>query len=152
MDKEKMKRDGIIQNKKTFLQSVKRSFAVAALAVLALAAPGLPPAQDKPATKSRNLEIYWIDTEGGAATLIVTPYGESMLIDTGYPNDDRDARRIHAAAQHAGLTRIDHLVISHYHRDHVGGLAALTKLIPIGRCYGPNDKIELINREWYDSY
>ena len=142
----------MIENKKTFLQSVKRAFAVVALAVLALAASGLAPAQDKPATKSRNLEIYWIDTEGGAATLIVTPYGESMLIDTGYPNDDRDARRIHAAAQHAGLTRIDHLVISHYHRDHVGGLAALTKLIPIGRYYGPNDKIELVNREWYDSY
>src|SRR5467141_3084141 len=78
---------------------------------------------------SRNLEIYWIDTEGGAATLFVSPSGESMLIDTGYPDGDRDATRINAAARAAGLSRIDHLVISHYHRDHVGGLAALTKLI-----------------------
>jgi competence protein ComEC len=130
---------------------VKRSFAVVALAVLAFAASSLAPAQDKPA-KLRNLEIYWIDTEGGAATLIVAPSGDSMLIDTGYPDGDRDAKRIHAAAQHAGLARIDHLVISHYHRDHVGGLAALTKLIPIGHYYGPNDKIEIVNREWYDSF
>jgi len=60
MDKEKMKRDGMIENKKTFLQSVKRAFAAVALAVLALAASDLAPAQDKPATKSRNLEIYWM--------------------------------------------------------------------------------------------
>ena len=49
--------------------------------------------------QSRNLEIYWIDVEGGAATLIVSPSGESMLIDTGFEVDDRDAKRIHAATQ-----------------------------------------------------
>jgi hypothetical protein len=100
----------------------------------------------------RDLEIIWIDTEGGAATLFITPTGESMLIDTGYPNDDRDATRINTAARAAGLTKIDHLVLSHYHRDHAGGIAALTKMIPVGRYYGPNDKIELVNREWYDSF
>lgn len=63
--------------------------------------------------QSRNLEIYWIDVEGGAATLIVSPSGESMLIDTGFETDDRDAKRIYAAAQEAGLKKIDYLVISH---------------------------------------
>src|SRR5206468_7041731 len=62
--------------------------------------------------QSRSLEIYWIDVEGGAATLIVSPSGESMLIDTGWEADDRDAKRILAAAQHAGVKKIDYLVIS----------------------------------------
>ena len=129
---------------------MQRIFSVVMLIVVALAASGHASAQKSGA--SRNLDIYWIDTEGGAATLIVAPSGESMLIDTGYPDADRDAKRIFAVAQHAGLTQIDHLVISHYHRDHVGGLAALIKLIPIGRYYGPNDQVELVNREWYDSF
>ena len=65
--------------------------------------------------QSRNLDIYWVDVEGGAATLIVSPSGESMLIDTGFEVGDRDAKRIFAAAQQAGMKKIDHLVISHYH-------------------------------------
>src|SRR6266850_1895973 len=93
--------------------------------------------------QSRNLEIYWIDVEGGAATLVVSPSGESMLIDTGFEVDDRDAKRIYAATQQAGLKKIDYLVISHYHGDHVGGLPALSKLIPIGRFYGRGDEIPL---------
>ncbi|PYR16722.1 MAG: MBL fold metallo-hydrolase [Acidobacteria bacterium] len=102
--------------------------------------------------QSRNLDIYWIDVEGGAATLIVSPSGESMLIDTGFEVDDRDAKRIHAAAQQAGLKKIDHLVISHYHADHVGGLAALSKMMPIDRFYGRGDEIEPVNQKWLDSY
>lgn len=102
--------------------------------------------------QSRTLDIYWIDVEGGAATLIVAPSGESMLVDTGYDIEDRDARRIHAAAQQAGLKTIDHLVISHYHRDHVGGLAALSKMIPLGRLYGRGDEIEPVNQQWLDSF
>src|SRR5438093_6667436 len=86
--------------------------------------------------QSRNLDIYWIDVEGGAATLIVSPSGESMLIDTGWEVDGRDAKRIRAAAEQAGLKKIDHIIISHYHADHVGGLAALSKMIPIGAVYG----------------
>ncbi len=98
----------------------------------------------------RNLEIYWIDVEGGASTLIVSPSGESMLIDTGW--EARDAKRIAAAAQAAGIKQIDHLVISHFHADHVGGLDALTKMIPVGHYYGRNDEIEPVNQKWLDSY
>src|SRR5262245_18597197 len=102
--------------------------------------------------QSRNLELYWIDVEGGAATLIVSPSGESMLFDTGFEADDRDARRIYAATRQAGLKKIDYLVISHYHADHVGGLSALSKMIPIGRFYGRGDEIEPVNQKWLDSY
>src|SRR5215467_5262011 len=83
--------------------------------------------------QSKNLDIYWIDVEGGASTLYVSPSGESMLVDTGYETDGRDPKRIMAAAQAAGLTKIDYLVISHYHADHAGGLPGVAKMIPIGK-------------------
>ncbi len=102
--------------------------------------------------QSSNLEIYWIDVEGGAATLVVSPSGESMLIDTGFENDDRDAKRIFAAAQEAGLKKIDYLVISHYHADHVGGLAALSKMIPIDKFFGRGDEIEAANQKWLETF
>src|SRR5437016_14371809 len=82
----------------------------------------------------RGLDIYFIDTEGGAATLIVTPAGESVLIDCGNPGA-RDAERIHKAAEQAGLKAIDHLVITHWHTDHYGGVARLTQLLPIHHYY-----------------
>jgi competence protein ComEC len=80
--------------------------------------------------KKRGLEIHFVDTEGGAATLIVTPAGESVLIDCGNPGK-RDAERIHAATKKAGLEAIDHLFITHWHSDHYGGAESLSKLIPI---------------------
>ena len=64
----------------------------------------------------RTLDIYWVDVEGGGATLIVTPAGESVLIDSGNPGV-RDAGRIHAMAQAAGLKKIDHFVLTHFHID-----------------------------------
>src|SRR6202795_299879 len=77
------------------------------------------------AEKPRGLDVYWVDTEGGAATLIVTPAGESVLIDCGNPGT-RDAERIHkVATQQAGLKAIDHLIITHWHTDHYGGVAHL---------------------------
>src|SRR5262247_2306089 len=105
-----------------------------------------------PQEQSRNLEIYWIDVEGGAATLLISPTGESMLIDTGFEVDGRDAKRIYAAAQQAGLKKIDYVVISHFHADHVGGLAALSRMIPLGGFYGRGDEIEPANQRWLDSY
>jgi len=80
------------------------------------------------------LDIYWNDVEGGGATLIVTPAGESVLIDSGNPGG-RDAGRIFKAAQTAGLKRIDYFVLTHFHRDHYGGIAELAALIPIGQVY-----------------
>src|SRR5262249_37879183 len=80
--------------------------------------------------KPRGLDIYFIDTEGGAGTLIVTPQGESVLIDCGNPGP-RDAERIHrVATQQAGLKAIDHLIITHWHSDHFGGVERLAKLMP----------------------
>src|SRR5207244_1295127 len=67
------------------------------------------------AAQSRHLDIYWIDVEGGAATLVVSPSGESLLYDAGWEVDGRDAKRIVAAAQQAGLKKIDYFVLSHFH-------------------------------------
>src|SRR4051812_8734813 len=93
---------------------------------------------------SKNLEIYWIDAEGGAATLIVAPGGESLLVDTANRTpDDRDARRILAAAKQAGLTKIDILLTTHFHGDHIGGMAALAKSIPIAMYMDHGDSVEL---------
>src|SRR5215813_122738 len=83
----------------------------------------------------RTLDIYFIDVEGGAATLIVTPLGESMLIDSGFA-EERDAQRIlHVAKDVAGLTQIDHCITTHWHRDHMGGITLLAKLIPVKNFY-----------------
>src|SRR5262249_20601516 len=81
----------------------------------------------------RTLDIYVVDVEGGNAVLFVTPGGESVLIDTGNVGAGaaRDAGRIADAAKDAGLKQIDHLIITHYHGDHLGGLSELAKRIPI---------------------
>jgi beta-lactamase superfamily II metal-dependent hydrolase len=83
--------------------------------------------------KDGRLDIYFIDVEGGAATLIVTPAGESLLIDSGYPdNNGRDRDRILKVAREvAGLKRIDHAAVSHWHLDHYGNHAALSSEIKI---------------------
>jgi len=108
------------------------------LAAACSAAPAL--AQNRAA---KPLEIYVIDVEGGNATLFVAPSGESLLIDTGNAGAvaaPRDAGRIMEAAKDAGLTQIDHLIITHWHGDHFGGLSELAKQIPIRHYYdhGPN--------------
>ena len=84
--------------------------------------------------KTGTLDIYWIDSEGGGSTLIVTPNQESVLIDTGNPGG-RDPARIVAAAKAAGLTRFDHVVITHWHGDHFGGAAEVAQQIPFGTIY-----------------
>jgi competence protein ComEC len=83
----------------------------------------------------RSLEIYFIDVQGGAATLIVTAERESILIDSGWPGlDDRDPKRIvHALKDLAGCDHLDHLVTTHWHMDHYGGVAGLSQLVRIGR-------------------
>ena len=81
---------------------------------------------------AKTLDVYWVDVEGGAATLIVTPAGQSILIDTGNPGT-RDAQRIHeVATKQAKLKKIDFLITTHFHGDHYGGAATLAQLMPIG--------------------
>src|SRR5689334_1663335 len=81
---------------------------------------------------ARNLEVYSIDVEGGQATLVVSPSGESMLIDAGWGGfNKRDADRIVARAKSAGVKKIDYLLVTHYHSDHVGGVPQLAEKIPI---------------------
>jgi beta-lactamase superfamily II metal-dependent hydrolase len=93
---------------------------------------------------SKNLEIYWIDAEGGAATLIVAPSGESLLVDTANrAQDDRDAKRIFAAAQKAGLKKIDILLTTHFHSDHMGSAPALAKMIPIEMYMDHGESVEI---------
>ncbi len=95
--------------------------------VLALA---LPAVAQKP-----GLDIYFIDTEGGQSTLIVTPARESILIDSGNPGT-RDAQRIHhVAVDVAHLKQIDHIIATHWHLDHYGGHGELAKLMPVRRFY-----------------
>src|SRR4051812_44682960 len=84
--------------------------------------------------KTRTLDFYWIDSEGGGSTLIVTPTGESVLIDTGNPGG-RDPGRIISAATAAGLEKIDHVLITHWHTDHFGGAAEVAQQIPFGTIY-----------------
>lgn len=96
------------------------------LAVLTCLA-GLAAAQTKSA---KTLDIYFIDTEGGLSALYVSPTGESLLIDTGNPGG-RDTDRIMDTLSMAGVRQIDHLIITHYHVDHIGGLQELARRIPI---------------------
>ena len=86
-----------------------------------------------PLQAAGTLDMYFIDVEGGQSTLFVTPAGQSMLVDTGWPGfNGRDAERIVAAAKAAGVTRIDYLVITHFHQDHVGGVPQLAERLPVG--------------------
>ena len=98
-----------------------------------------------PSAAARTLDIYFIDAEGGAATFIVTPLKESILIDTGWRREDgRDAKRIESVARAAGLERIDYLVTTHFHRDHYGGIGRLVQLIPVTNFldHGPMDELK----------
>jgi competence protein ComEC len=121
------------------LKRVLRSLA----AVAALAGSiGFAGAQSK---TSDQLRVYFIDVEGGQSTLFVAPAGESLLIDTGWPdNGGRDADRIVSAAKKAGLSRIDYVLLTHYHEDHAGGIPQLVARIPVGTFldHGPTRELD----------
>src|ERR1700694_5386218 len=108
--------------------------------VLAMA----PVAASAQTPAARTLDIYFIDVEGGQSTLIVTPARQTLLVDAGFPSTGtfdarpgdaakaRDPQRILAVAKLAGVSRIDYLLATHFHGDHVGGVPALAELMPVG--------------------
>src|SRR5262245_49415872 len=130
--------------------SVKRVILAIALAIVPLAALAQTSA-------ARTLDIYFIDVEGGQSTLLVTPGGQTLLVDAGFPSTGtfdsrsgnpakaRDPMRILEVAKLAGISRLDYLLVTHYHGDHVGGVPELAQLLPIGTFidHGPvGDEVE----------
>src|SRR5262249_41701276 len=121
---------------------MKASFA----AIAGLAASLVPTGFNVATAQTRStLDIYVVDVEGGNATLLVAPSGQSLLIDTGNAGAQasmRDASRIMEAAKDAGITQIDHLITTHWHGDHYGGMEELAKRIPIRDFidHGPNQQ------------
>jgi len=108
---------------------------IAIASLLLSAAPG--------AQVDRPLGIHFIDVEGGQATLFALPSGESMLVDAGWAGfEGRDAGRIEAAAKKAGLSRIDFLVVTHFHADHVGGVAPLVGRLPVRTFVDHGESVE----------
>lgn len=86
-------------------------------------------------TADKRLDLYWIDVEGGAATLLVTPAGETVLIDTGNPGRRDPDRIVKTVSEVAGMKQIDHLIITHYHGDHFGGALTLVEQLPVLNLY-----------------
>src|SRR5262249_43983476 len=118
-------------------------FRLLILIVLLIIAAGAGAAQ-KSETTRRTLDIFYIDVEGGAATLIVTPAGESILVDAGWPGfEGRDAKRIEKAMKEAGVTAIDHMIVTHYHTDHYGGVPELAKMVRVNRFYDHGPMLSL---------
>jgi beta-lactamase superfamily II metal-dependent hydrolase len=124
---------------------MKRASLVAILLLALLARPsGQSPAD--------GLSIYFIDVEGGQSTLIVAPTGESMLVDAGYADNDRDPNRILAAAHDAGIRQIDTLLVTHFHADHDGGVPGVARQIPIKQFLDDGDVVRtpeaIADRDW----
>ncbi|MCS7043658.1 MAG: MBL fold metallo-hydrolase [Bryobacteraceae bacterium] len=95
------------------------------------------------AAQAQPLRMVFVDTEGGQATLMLTPRGESLLVDAGFPgNNGRDSDRIVAAAHRLGILKIDYLLVTHYHLDHVGGVPELAAKMPIGVFIDHGDNTE----------
>jgi beta-lactamase superfamily II metal-dependent hydrolase len=107
------------------------------------------------AEAAKSLQIYFIDVEGGQATLIVSPSGQSLLVDTGWRGfNGRDAERIVKAAKNAHVKEINYVLITHYHRDHVGGAPQLADRMKIGAFvdHGPNTEDTKVVREDFADY
>lgn len=104
----------------------------------------------------RGLDVYLIDVEGGAATLIVTPAGQAVLIDAGWHTKTlRDSKRVMAAMRSAGVVRLDYLLVSHYHSDHLGGVVELAPHVSVGEFldHGLMEKpLPYVSPELYSDY
>lgn len=95
------------------------------------------------ALSARSLEIFFIDVEGGQSTLIVSPSGQSLLIDAGYTDfSGRDADRIADAAKAAHIKRIDYFLLTHHHSDHEGGVPNLLQRLEVGQFFDPGPSVE----------
>ena len=101
-----------------------------------------PLALTTPASSRGTLDIYVSDTEGGKGTLFVSPSGETVLVDTGNPGD-RDVGRIMDMIAAAGVTKIDYLISTHYHTDHVGGLTEIARRIPVAHFMDHGANVEV---------
>jgi competence protein ComEC len=127
----------VVRFKPTLLRVACAALLILGLGISSWAAP----------KEGKSIHIYFIDVEGGQATLFVTPAGQSLLIDTGWPgNDGRDADRIVAISRKAGISKIDYVLITHFHDDHVGGVPQLVARIPVGTFIDHGD-----NRETTDA-
>jgi competence protein ComEC len=107
------------------------------------------------AKRVKPLQIYFVDVEGGQATLMVSPSGQSILVDTGGAGfQGRDARHIANAAKAGQVKQIDYVVITHYHHDHLGGVAQLAERMKIAMFvdHGPNTEDSAATREDYAAY
>ena len=134
--------------------AVMKNLLLPALCVFALIAGSTTRVSHAQAA-SGPLTIYTIDVEGGQATLLVSPTKASLLVDTGWPgNNGRDADRIVAAMHDAGITKIDHVLITHFHVDHVGGVPNLVERIKVGEFldHGENREDSDITRHDYAAY
>jgi competence protein ComEC len=108
-----------------------------------------------PLATAGDLHFYFVDVEGGQATLIVTPSGQSMLVDAGWPSKwGPGADRVLEAAKHAGIKQIDYLLLTHYHLDHVGGVPELAAKIPILTYidHGPNTETDKLAKSLESPY
>jgi beta-lactamase superfamily II metal-dependent hydrolase len=142
---------------------------------LAAAMLAMLPATVACAAATASLQIYFIDVEGGQSTLVVTPERETLLIDAGFageggftsvpgePSRARDPGRIFAAMRDAGVERIDYLLVTHFHRDHIGGVPEIAQRVPVGTyidhgsAYPPEQRarpegLDLLDVAAYDRY
>jgi competence protein ComEC len=127
-----------------------RKFSILAAVLVSLLVGGA-----RVARAANDLQVYFIDVDGGQSTLFVTPAGKSLLIDTGWAgNDGLDAKRIAAAAKDAGVSKIDYVLLTHYHADHTGGVPELVQQIPVGTFidHGPPSPTDPSTTKWYAGY
>jgi competence protein ComEC len=117
-----------------WVRPMNSRFLLGAVLLLSLGLGSPTATRAAPAARSGDrLQIYFVDVEGGQATLFVPPRGQSLLVDTGWPgNGGRDAERIVAAARKAGISKIDYVLLTHFHLDHAGGLPQLAARFPLG--------------------
>jgi competence protein ComEC len=126
------------------MSTLKSARLYIALLVIAITIPFAGIAQNPSANSAAKLKVFFVDVEGGQSTLFVTPTGQSLLIDTGWSgNNNRDADRILAVAKQAGLSKIDYVLLTHYHVDHVGGVPQLVSRIPVGTFIDHGENREL---------